>query len=212
MIFIVPFDFCNLASICRYFESKNKEYAFLYNDTNLNVSDDVIIIPGVGSFCEGMNSLFLLKLDCKIRNYVSSGGRLVGICLGMQLMFEASEESPGIKGLGLIRGNVKKLPSVKEKVPRIGWDSILIREESVSYFQLVSSLIQDKANELQADFYFVHSYYCEPSDKQIISGSFKHGKDQYCASIESGSLFGLQYHPEKSGSVGYKVLDSIFRL
>jgi len=212
MIYIVPFDFCNLASICRYFEFNKKEYEFLDKDLNLDTKRDVIVVPGVGSFSEGMSFLAKYQLIDKIRNHAAAGGRVIGICLGMQLMFDASEESPGSNGLGLLSGDVKKLSNIKEIVPRVGWDSINVVKDTISYSKFEASSDNNAIRQLPADLYFVHSYYCAPEDKNVVSGVFRHGDNQYCASIENDFLCGLQFHPEKSGPAGYKILDAIFGL
>lgn len=210
MIYIVPFDFCNLASICRYFEFNNKEYKFLDKDVYLDPRNDVVVIPGVGSFREGMSFLANARLVDIIRNHASTAGCIIGICLGMQLMFDGSEESPGTNGLGLLRGDVKKLSNKKDNVPRIGWDSVNLLKDCISYSKFERSSDHSCTGQLPADLYFVHSYYCVPEDKNVVSGVFEHGDNQYCASIESDFLYGLQFHPEKSGPAGYKILDAIF--
>ena len=209
MIYVVPFDFCNLASICRYFEFNNKEYKYLYKDEKLDIGNDVIVIPGVGSFRDGMGFLANARLVDKIRNYASAGGRVIGVCLGMQLMFERSEESPGIDGLGLLSGEVKKLSNKKENVPRIGWDCVNVAKDCISYSKFETSSGHNCTRQLPADLYFVHSYYCVPKDKNVVSGTFQHGAVHCCASIESDFLCGLQFHPEKSGPFGYMVLDAL---
>ncbi|MDB9891212.1 imidazole glycerol phosphate synthase subunit HisH [Alphaproteobacteria bacterium] len=211
MIYIVPFDFCNLASISRYFNFNEIEFEYLDRQVTVDVNDDVIVIPGVGSFHEGMNFLRATQLAEKIRNHNSLGGRIVGICLGMQLMFDKSDESPGIKGLGLLHGKVKRLSNIIESVPRIGWDSVNIFRPSSSYSKFDNAYVNNDCKEmLSADFYFVHSYHCVPEEKTAISGTFLHGGDKCCASIERRSLYGFQFHPEKSGPLGYMVLDAIF--
>jgi len=209
MIYIIPFDFCNLASICRYFEFNNKEYKFLYKDESIDIENDIIVIPGVGSFSEGMGFLVNARLVDIIQNFASAGGRIIGVCLGMQLMFDRSEESPGIDGLGLLRGEVKKLPNKKDKVPRIGWDSVNLAKDCLSYSEFKILSEHNYTKQLPADFYFVHSYYCVPKDKNVISGTFKHGNVDCCASIENELLYGLQFHPEKSGPSGYMILNAL---
>lgn len=212
MIYIVPFDFCNLASICRYFDFSNKEYQFLNKNVSIDVGSDVIVVPGVGSFSEGMSFLAKFQLIDKIRNHASNGGRLIGICLGMQLMFNKSEESPGVNGLGLLSGDVKKLSNTKEIVPRVGWDNINVAKECISYSKFEASFDHNAKIHFPADLYFVHSYYCVPEDKNVVSGLFKHGVNESCASVEKDFLYGFQFHPEKSGPAGYKILDAIFAL
>jgi len=210
MVYIVPFDFCNIASVCRYFESRSIDYQFLSKENSPMVKVDWILIPGVGTFQEGMYSLQDQGLINIISNFVSHGGSVVGICLGMQLMFEISEESPGIKGLGLIKGVVKRLSSCQAKIPRVGWDAVYVKEikQTYSLFTPISENID--LHPIGPDFFYVHSFYCNPNYDKDISGWLKHGDSFYCASIESDNLYGMQFHPEKSGGTGYKALDAIF--
>lgn len=212
MIYIVPFEFSNLANICRYFERNQTPYQLLNNNVDLVTEDHSIVIPGVGSFREGMSFLYTANLVDKIRGHAAQGGRVTGICLGMQLMFDGSDESQGVEGLGLLRGAVKKLSDKKGKVPRIGWDSVDFAKDSVTYSKFKGPSTQNYTSILSPDLYFVHSYYCVPEIKTVVSGVFWHGSDQYCASVESNMLYGLQFHPEKSGPSGYKILDAIFSL
>lgn len=210
MVYIIAFDFCNLGSIGRYFINSRCEYGFLDNDSKLVVGRDAILIPGVGSFGHGMAELMGDRLDEVIRYFAASGGTVVGICLGMQLMFDSSEESPGVQGLGLIAGDVALLPNEGASVPRIGWDTVYVRKSTVSYSRQKRIYQDTNLSMVSSDFYFVHSYHCVPRDEKSSSAYFKHGGELFCASVEKNNIFGLQFHPEKSGPAGYGVLDAIF--
>ena len=210
MVFIVPFDFCNYSSISAYLKHRKINFSLLTNDQSSISAMDTIIIPGVGSFSEGMAFLSKNNFVSLVRGFADSGGRILGICLGMQLLFNRSEESPNVEGLGIVPGVCKRLP-IEDKfpVPRIGWSEILIHPQAMTYRGGCHSVESPEFFKSDSDFYFVHSYVCAPSQTHVISATFYHGRERYCASIESGNVIGLQYHPEKSGNAGYKVLDSI---
>jgi glutamine amidotransferase len=212
MIYIPSSNTSNLSSVKRYLDVRGRAYKLLKKDDGLIVGRDIILLPGVGTFQSGMNSLNLLDLVGTIKGFGFSGGQIIGICLGMQLLLESSQESPGIEGLGLIKGQVKGIPlSLTERVPRVGWDELLVNSNSKTFpkeFFLTPSENLDLAQSLH-DYYFVHSYYCEVSKPENISAWFEHSGQMYCASIEAGNIFGLQFHPEKSGEAGYLLLDAI---
>jgi len=167
----------------------------------------VAILPGVGAFGEAMNHLTESKLDECIKRFIESGRPFIGICLGLQLLFEASEEFGSHKGLGLIKGSVKKFFSsvdenTKYPVPQIGWNRIRQRGESWKDTLLCEN--QDK------DFmYFVHSYYVVPEDDHITLSTTTYGKQKYCSSIQFRNIFASQFHPEKSGETGMKIYQQL---
>lgn len=212
MIYIPSTNSSNLSSVKRYLDVKGRAYKLLKKDDSLTTGRDVILLPGVGTFQSGMNSLNLMDLVGTIKEFGFKGGQIIGICLGMQLLLESSEESPGIEGLGLIKGRVKGLPfSSTERVPRVGWDELLVSSHS-KIFPKNDFFIQAENLDLVKslhDYYFVHSYYCDVSNPEIVSAWFRHGEQLYCGSIKADNIFGLQFHPEKSGEAGYLLLDSI---
>ena len=162
-VFIVPFSFCNLSSVERSLRDIGVEPLLLTVESPVS-SNDLIILPGVGTFGQGMAYLKESGLLPLLRTHYVSNGYFLGICLGMQLFFQTSEESPDIEGLGFICGKVKKLDSNDFKLlPHMGWNSVELANKP-KYFK------QNKNNHLgylQSDYYFVHNYYCDP-DSQII--------------------------------------------
>ena len=203
MIYVVDFEFCNLASIEKYFSDRKLEFVYLDKTHKLNLNHDSILMPGVGAFKEGISFLVNLGLDKIIREFSLDGGRVIGICLGMQLFLSSSEESPGVAGLGIVNGDVKKLDSRKERVPRIGWDEIIINSKSQD--ELLKNIEQTK------EFYFVHSFYCDLANTNEATSFFYHGDMKCCASYRYKNIYGFQFHPEKSWKVGYQLLDNIFK-
>ena len=156
-----------------------------------------IILPGVGNFADGMENLKRNNLDSAIINFVNTGKPFLGICLGMQLLLEESEEAPGCQGLGIFKGKVVKFPAGIEKVPHIGWNTISIKKEN------------DNLNSVNngSFFYFVHSYYVAPEDEDIIIAETDYIKD-FPSIIGKGNVFATQFHPEKSQDFGLKILEN----
>lgn len=153
---------------------------------------DAVILPGVGAFGDCMKSLDESGLTEVVKKAAVSGKPFLGICLGLQLMFEESEEAPGVKGLGIFKGKVVKIPDCGLKIPHMGWNSIKLEKES--------KLFNDNSF-----VYFVHSYYIQPEDKSIVSASAEYGTKLDVA-VERGNVFASQFHPEKSGDEGMKIL------
>ena len=159
-----------------------------------------IILPGVGSFGGIMNFLDKKKLTALIRYEIQKGKPYLGICLGLQILFERSEESPDSGGLGIFKGEVKRFSSKTLKVPQIGWNSIKINKKDP-----VLNNIKDNSY-----FYFVHSYYVDPKDKDIILTKTDYGKE-FVSGVSKGNIYGIQFHPERSGDIGLKLLESFCR-
>ena len=151
------------------------------------------ILPGVGAFGDSMNSLKQSGLVQPVLDFIESGKPFLGICLGLQLLFEGSEESPGVHGLGVLR-----IPANRGlKVPHMGWNSLELRNQS----GLFSGLEEDPY------VYFVHSYYLHADDPSVVSSTTEYGV-RIDASIQRGKLFATQFHPEKSGRTGLKMLQN----
>lgn len=199
MITIIDYGAGNLFSVKKALE---------YFGVNAQISDDSkdilksrgLILPGVGAFGAGMNLLEKKGLKDSIVEAVEKGIPLLGVCLGLQLLFEESEESPGIKGLGLIKGKVKKLPD-RLPLPHIGWNEVHIVKE-------VPILRDIRDNSF---FYFVHSYYAEPDEKEVIVGVTDYDID-FPSVIAQDNIFAVQFHPEKSSSEGLKVYKNFLRI
>ena len=162
---------------------------------------DKVILPGVGAFGDAMKSLNERGLSDTLRRAAASGKPFLGICLGLHLLFEESEESPGVKGLGVFKGKVIKIPDTGLKIPHMGWNSITVTKES--------KILKDIGEEPY--MYFVHSYYINPADMGIVSARTEYGLPLGIA-VESGNVFATQFHPEKSGKVGMTILRNFINL
>ena len=203
MIAIIDYNAGNLRSIQKAVELYSSNVV-ITNNPEIILSADKIILPGVGSFGSAMQNLskecnnqYTLKdVICKAIKEVP----FLGICLGMQLLMEVSEECENSKGLGVIKGNVIKFRDV-EKIPHMGWNSV----EQVKDIPLFEGI---KNNEY---FYFVHSYHVNPSNKDVIAGVCEYGYKFPCILNKDG-LYATQFHPEKSGKVGLKMIENFIEL
>lgn len=160
---------------------------------------DRVILPGVGAFGEAMEQLKRSGLDKTIKKVAQSGRPLLGICLGLQLMFEESEESPGVKGLSIFKGKCVKIPACGLKIPHMGWNSLEIAKDS--------RLLGENGEYV----YFVHSYYLVTPDKDIVSAYTQYG-ERLGVAVERDNVFAVQFHPEKSGEVGLRMLKRFIAL
>lgn len=161
---------------------------------------DRAILPGVGAFGEAMNGLESRGLVQAIREFAASGRPLLGVCLGLQVLFESSEESPGVKGLGLLKGRVVRLPEESGlKIPHVGWNSLTVDRPG----WLLEGL------EPEPYVYFVHSYYLQAGE-DVVSARAEYGADIHAA-VERGNLAACQFHPEKSGETGLRILRNFVR-
>jgi len=203
---IIDYKMSNLFSVQAACENVGLS-SIITSDKDEILDAKVAILPGVGAFGEAMKFLCDSKLDDTIDQFVDSGKPFVGICLGLQLLFESSVEFGNYSGLGLVKGKVRKFQfysnnSVKYPVPQIGWN--MIKQTNNSWDD---SLLCNNAN---GDFmYFIHSYFVEPNDESIILSKTIYGNTEYCSSIKQDNIFGYQFHPEKSGVVGMKVYQEL---
>ncbi len=166
------------------------------------LSADKVILPGVGAFGDAMKCLRESSLDTTVKECIKSGKPFLGICLGLHLLFEESEESPDVKGLGIFKGKVVKIPdSTGLKIPHMGWNSIKAAKDS--------KILKNIGSEPYV--YFVHSYYIEPENKDIVSAYTEYGQRLDIA-IEQDNVFATQFHPEKSGDVGMEILKNFIAL
>lgn len=163
-------------------------------------SYDGLILPGVGAFRDAMENLTDLGMDRAIKDFVSTGRHLLGICLGMQLMLDYSEEHGRNEGLGMIGGGCLRLPD-SVKVPHMGWNILKVKQQ-VPLFEGLSE--GDR-------FYFVHSFYCAPTDEDVVIGTTDYGLEFACA-IRKDNVWGMQFHPEKSSLLGLHILENFGRL
>ena len=198
MITIIDYGMGNLRSI---------ENAFKRLGARVKITDkpkDIekakrLVFPGVGNFGQAIKNLKKRKLISAIKNSLQKNVPFLGICLGLQLLFEKSDEAPKEKGLGIFKGKVLKFKKIK--VPQIGWNHVRIQKKT----RLLEG-IPDKSF-----CYFVHSFYVKPLDKKIIVAETDYGID-FCSVIESKNIFGVQFHPEKSGKVGLKILKNFIEI
>jgi imidazole glycerol phosphate synthase glutamine amidotransferase subunit len=158
-----------------------------------------LIFPGQGAFGDCMESLHRLGLAPPLRDWITSGRPYFGICVGYQLLFEASEESPGTVGLAVVPGTVKRFTSNTVKIPHMGWNALDLRKPDSPYWQGLQE---------SPYFYFVHSYYPAGVPEGLVSAVSRHGDEAFCAAIEDGNLLATQFHPEKSQHAGIKLLEN----
>ena len=193
----------NLASVKKALAALHYD-AVITSDPNVIGSADGVILPGVGAFAPAMANLKAAGLDSAVKEACASGKPFLGICLGMQLLFEGSEEGAEggslIEGLGIIPGAVRKFPADATtdkglKVPQMGWNSLT---ECRGIFN-------------DGDYvYFVHSFYCDPADDAVTAAKTEYGI-RYCCAVEKDNIFATQFHPEKSGEVGLAILSKFAR-
>ncbi len=204
MIAIIDYDAGNIKSVEKallYLGQQEKDVVLTREREVIHAADRVIL-PGVGSFRDAMEKLRGYGLEPVIREYVESGRPFLGICLGLQLLFEESEESPGARGLGLLKGKITKIPEGEgRKVPQIGWNDIRINPES----RLLSGIPDNSY------VYFVHSYYLTAENRSEVAATTEYGVS-IDAAVESGNLFACQFHPEKSSGVGLRILKNFIEL
>lgn len=166
------------------------------------LSADGVILPGVGAFNRGMQELKKRKLPSTLHDYVDSGKPLLGICLGMQLLFDTGEEFGLTRGLGFVHGSVEKFPdNLNDKLPHISWNEI--HRKDTDWRGTLLNGINDKG-----DVYFVHSYICKPRNKEVVLSTTKYGRVEFCSSIEQKNIYACQFHPEKSGEMGLKIISN----
>ena len=201
MVAIIDYDAGNIKSV-------EKACALLGHETVITRDRDVIlnadhvILPGVGSFGDAMGHLREYGLCDVIKVVCDRGIPFLGICLGLQLLFKGSDESPGVEGLGILDGYIHAIPRDRGlKVPHIGWNSL----ELINDGRLFEGLSDEPY------VYFVHSYYLKAEDESIVKARTEYGCD-IDASVEQGNIFACQFHPEKSSSTGLKILDNFLNI
>lgn len=193
MIAIIDYDAGNVKSVEKALQALNQDVV-ITNDKATLLAADKVILPGVGAFGDAMEKLQAYGLIEVIRELVEMKKPFLGICLGLQLMFEESEESPGVKGLGLLKGKIVRFPQSELKVPQIGWNSLEFPKESVLFNGIRSGEY----------VYFVHSYYLK-AEEDIVAATTEYGVTVHAA-VEKGNIFACQFHPEKSSGVGLNIL------
>ena len=198
MVAIIDYGAGNLHSVTNALEYLGAR-SEITSDRDKILSASHIILPGVGAFGNAMAALEEKGLIDVVRRAADGTKPFLGICLGLQLLFERSEESPNAEGLGIFKGSVKKIPEHGLKIPHMGWNSITLTKKS--------RILPDDASFV----YFVHSYYIQPHDGDIVSAYTEYGERLNIA-VEDGNVFALQFHPEKSGVVGMGILKKFLAL
>ncbi|MCR4842608.1 MAG: imidazole glycerol phosphate synthase subunit HisH [Eubacterium sp.] len=195
MICVIDYDAGNLKSVSKALDKLGYENC-VSRDPEEILGADKVILPGVGAFGDAMEKLNSYGLVPVLREVHERGIPLLGICLGLQLLFDESEESPGVEGLGILKGKIKRIPDKEGlKIPHIGWNSLQFPNEGRLF----------KDVEPESYVYFVHSYYLEADDPSIVTAVTDYSVNIH-ASVESGNTFGCQFHPEKSSRVGARIL------
>lgn len=197
MITIIDYDAGNLKSVEKALAYLNQDVIVSRNPEEI-LNADKVILPGVGSFGDAMNNLHKFGLVDTIKKAAESGKPFLGICLGLQLLFDSSEETPGVEGLSVLPGKILKIPAKDGiKIPHIGWNSLDINPSSKLF-----KGIPDKSY-----VYFVHSYYLEAEDENIVAATTDYSAHIHAA-VEKGNIFACQFHPEKSSDIGLKILEN----
>ena len=201
MIAIIDYDAGNIKSVEKALLFLGQD-AVITRDPNIILNADGVILPGVGAFGDAMAKLHSYGLVDVIRQCVRENKPFLGICLGLQLLFESSEESPGVEGLGILRGKVLKLPEESGlKIPHIGWNDLKFPNQG-RLFQGIQE---------GSYMYFVHSYYLKAEDESIVTAVTEYGAHVH-ASVEQSNVFACQFHPEKSSDVGMQIIRNFIHI
>ena len=201
MIAIIDYNAGNLKSVEKALHFLGQECVVTRDFYEIEQADKVIL-PGVGAFGDAMGQLKKYELDKVIREVTQKGTPFLGICLGLQLLFEGSDESQGVEGLHILDGAIKRIPDQPGlKIPHIGWNSLNLQNNG----RLFAGL------EEHPYVYFVHSYYLQAKDEQIVKATTEYSTTIH-ASVEKDNIFACQFHPEKSGDVGLAILKNFAQL
>lgn len=201
MIAIIDYDAGNLKSVEKALQFLGQECVITRAFHEIKKADKVIL-PGVGSFGDAMSQLKKFELDKVIHEVAAEQKPFLGICLGLQLLFEGSEESEGVEGLHLLDGEILRIPEQEGlKIPNIGWNSLDLQNNGRLFQNLEGSPF----------VYFVHSYYLKAREESIVKATIEYSTHIH-ASVEKDNIFACQFHPEKSGTVGLQILSNFAKL
>lgn len=201
MIAIIDYDAGNIKSVEKALQKLGAEVC-ITKDAEVILNADKVILPGVGAFGDAMANLKKYGLDEVIHQVVEKGTPFFGICLGLQLLFESSDETPGVEGLGILKGKILRIPDKDDlKIPHMGWNSLHLQNEG----RLFKGLPE------QSYVYFVHSYYLKAEEEEIVKATTEYSVNIH-ASVEKGNVFACQFHPEKSSDVGLTILKNFVEL
>lgn len=202
MIAIIDYDAGNIKSVEKALQKLGEETC-ITRDKDVLLKADKVILPGVGAFGSAMEKIHAYGLYDVIHEIVKKGTPFLGICLGLQLMFEESEEAPGVKGLGILPGKIVKIPDQNGtlKIPQIGWNSLQFPNKGRLYEGLTEGCY----------VYFVHSYYLKATDESVVTATTDYSTLIH-ASVEKDNVFACQFHPEKSSDVGLTILKNFLAI
>lgn len=206
-IAIIDYSIGNVQSIINaLLHTRNDIKVVLTSEKNSILESDAVILPGVGAFKKAMYELEKRDLPATLLEYINEGKPLLGICLGMQLLLESSEEFGYSTGLGFMRGEVKKFPDrVNDKLPNVSWNNL-----NISSLKWKNTILDDVTQE--DNFYFVHSYICIPRDPENILASTVYGDIEFCSVMKDKNIYGCQFHPEKSSFKGLQILNNFINI
>lgn len=202
MIAIIDYGAGNIQSVYKALKFIGAECK-VTSDKDEILNADGAILPGVGSFGDAMDTMTKRGIKDTIIEYTKSGKPFLGICLGLQLLFPESEESPNVKGLDIFKGTITKIPNQNRtlKIPHMGWNNISIKQKNGIF----------KDIEGEPYVYFVHSFYLQAEDKDIVAATTQYGVE-IDAAVQKGNIIATQFHPEKSGEVGLKMLKNFVEM
>ena len=201
MIAIIDYDAGNIKSVEKAFQKLGADVV-ITKDPDVILNAEKVILPGVGAFGDAMANLNKYNLVPVIEKVVKKGTPFLGICLGLQLLFERSDETPGVEGLGILKGEILRIPECGDlKIPHMGWNSLHLQNHG----RLFKGLSEESY------VYFVHSYYLKAEEEEIVKATAEYGVTIH-ASVEKGNIFACQFHPEKSSDVGLQILKNFVEL
>lgn len=201
MIAIIDYDAGNIRSVEKAMAKFGQE-VWITRDRERIMNADKVILPGVGSFGDAMAHLREYNLVEVIKDVVAEKKPFLGICLGLQLLYESSEETPGVEGLGILKGKILKIPEQKDlKIPHMGWNSLHLQNDGRLF----------RGIEQNPYVYFVHSYYLKAGEEETVKATTEYSVNIH-ASVEKDNVFACQFHPEKSGDLGLQILKNFAEL
>lgn len=201
MIAIIDYDAGNIRSVEKAMAKFGQE-VWITRDRERIMNADKVILPGVGSFGDAMAHLREYNLVEVIKDVVAEKKPFLGICLGLQLLYESSEETPGVEGLGILKGKILKIPEQKDlKIPHMGWNSLHLQNDGRLF----------RGIEQNPYVYFVHSYYLKAEEEETVKATTEYSVNIH-ASVEKDNVFACQFHPEKSGDLGLQILKNFAEL
>lgn len=198
---IIDYGAGNLSSVCNSFRAIGVEGRLVRTEADLEGLTH-LVLPGVGAFGDCSRALHNQGLTTAIRSWIAEDKPFLGICIGYQILFESSEESPGAPGLAILKGHVRRFAESELKIPHMGWNNVYPVNPQDPIWDGMGS---------EPHFYYVHSYYPEPENKELIAATSKYGAD-FAAAIRQGNLIATQFHPEKSQLLGLQLLRNFMSL